>query len=130
MHITNQSRKVIGIAGEPLLPGDTKEIPEEYINHPSIQEYVKKGVVSTDQVVTAPFVIHEISDAKKEEIEKAAIARYLAEQQTKQTQSETGTIKSTKKSESSKKAKPVEATVTNESTEDQLEEKDIQELTV
>ena len=43
MEVINKSRKIIGIQGEPLLPGYQMELPEGYETHPSIIKNKKKG---------------------------------------------------------------------------------------
>lgn len=53
MKIINKSRKIIGINGEPLLPGADLELPEEMETHPVISYYLQKGIVVDSQNVSA-----------------------------------------------------------------------------
>lgn len=82
MKIVNKSRKIIAINGEPLLPGATMELPKELVNHPSIKEYLAKGVVAdalaAADAVSAPGTI---SDEERAKIAEEAIAKYKAEQE-------------------------------------------------
>lgn len=80
MKIINRSRKIIGISGEPLLPGETMELPEELEGSEDIRHYISKGVLGDADAATSsgPAII---SDEEKERIEKEAIARYKAEQE-------------------------------------------------
>ena len=43
MEIINKSRKIIGINGEPLLPGEKMTLHNGLESHPSIKEYLAKG---------------------------------------------------------------------------------------
>lgn len=53
MKIINKSRKIIGINGEPLLPGADLELPEGMETHPVISYYLQKGIVVDSQNVSA-----------------------------------------------------------------------------
>ena len=73
MKIINKSRKIIGINGEPLLPGADLELPEGMETHPVISYYLQKGIVVDSQNVSA--------EEKTAHIEEEAIAKYKAEQE-------------------------------------------------
>lgn len=80
MKIINKSRKIIGINGEPLLPGADLELPEEMETHPVISYYLQKGIVVDSQNVSAEEKTG-ISDLERAHIEEEAIAKYKAEQE-------------------------------------------------
>ena len=80
MKIINKSRKIIGINGEPLLPGADLELPEGMETHPVISYYLQKGIVVDSQNVSAEEKTG-ISDLEKARIEEEAIAKYKAEQE-------------------------------------------------
>ena len=76
MKIINKSRKIIGINGEPLLPGADLELPEGMETHPVISYYLQKGIVVDSQNVSAEEKTG-ISDLEKARIEEEAIAKYV-----------------------------------------------------
>lgn len=80
MKIINKSRKIIGINGEPLLPGADLELPEGMETHPAISYYLQKGIVVDSQNVSAEEKTG-ISDLERAHIEEEAIAKYKAEQE-------------------------------------------------
>ena len=80
MKIINKSRKIIGINGEPLLPGADLELPEGMETHPVISYYLQKGIVVDSQNVSAEEKTG-ISDLERAHIEEEAIAKYKAEQE-------------------------------------------------
>lgn len=80
MKIINKSRKIIGINGEPLLPGADLEFPEGMETHPVISYYLQKGIVVDSQNVSAEEKTG-ISDLERAHIEEEAIAKYKAEQE-------------------------------------------------
>ena len=80
MKIINKSRKIIGINGEPLLPGADLELPEGMETHPVISYYLEKGIVVDSQNVSAEENTG-ISDLDRARIEEEAIAKYKAEQE-------------------------------------------------
>ena len=80
MKIINKSRKIIGINGEPLLPGADLELPEGMETHPVISCYLQKGIVVDSQNVSAEEKTG-ISDLERARIEEEAIAKYKAEQE-------------------------------------------------
>ena len=80
MKIINKSRKIIGINGEPLLPGADLELPEGMATHPVISYYLQKGIVVDSQNVSAEEKTG-ISDLERARIEEEAIAKYKAEQE-------------------------------------------------
>lgn len=80
MRVVNKSRKIIAIAGEPLLPGKDMELSDGYENHPSIADYMKsKVLVHADKTENSEAVC-ELSDEEKEKIAEEAVAKYKAEQ--------------------------------------------------
>lgn len=82
MNIINNSRKIISINGEPLLPTKTTELEVGMEKHPVIADYLAKGVIADTSKAVAPFDSSRgISDFERERIVKEAIARYKAEQE-------------------------------------------------
>lgn len=81
MKIINKSRKIIGINGEPLLPGAELELPDGMENHPVIAYYLEKGIVADSQNASTEQEKAGISDLERARIEEAAIAKYKAEQE-------------------------------------------------
>ena len=79
MKVINKSRKVIGINGEPLLPGKTMDLPEGAEKHPAIADYLKKGIL-VDSAKADMTVSAVISDSEKARIAEEAIANYKAQQ--------------------------------------------------
>lgn len=80
MKITNKSRKIIAINGEPLLPCTDMELPDGFQHHPAILDYLAKGIlVDSKKAVVSP-ADNGISDFEKTKIEEEAIARYKEEQ--------------------------------------------------
>lgn len=81
MRIYNRSRKIIGILGEPLLPGGSRELPSGYEKHPSIMDYLEKGEIEDADNPSGIIPKGGISDSEKAKIAEEAIARYKAEQE-------------------------------------------------
>lgn len=82
MNIINNSRKIISINGEPLLPGVTMNLSEGMEKHPSIADYLERGVIADANKAVAPSAVSaEISDFERAKIAEEAIAKYKAEQE-------------------------------------------------
>lgn len=81
MKVTNKSCKVIGIGGEPLLPGYTMELRDGLETHPSIADYLKKGILVDADKASAVESANGISDAERARIAEEAIANYKKEQE-------------------------------------------------
>lgn len=83
MRVVNKSRKIISIAGEPLLPGKSMELPEGYDQHPSIVDYISNGMLVDAVKANADNGTGAagISDEEKAKIAEEAIAKYIAEQE-------------------------------------------------
>lgn len=81
MRVINKSRKIIAINGEPFLPGTEMELPEGMEVHPSVLDYLKKGVLADVNTPSGAVVPTEISDFERARIAEEAIARYKAEQE-------------------------------------------------
>ncbi len=79
MKVTNKSRKIIAINGEPLLPGTDMELPEGFQQHPAIIDYLKKGILVDSEKAVASSE-NGISDFERAKIAEEAIARYKEEQ--------------------------------------------------
>lgn len=125
MKIVNKSRKIIGINGEPLLPGAALELPEGMEKHPVIGYYLAKGVIADSEHASADG----ISDLEKARIEEGAIAKYKAEQEAKTAkEAEIKAVKSMKKDDLFTKAAGMGLAVTDEDTVDTLKEKILAEL--
>lgn len=129
MKIINKSRKIIGINGEPLLPGADLELPEGMETHPVISYYLQKGIVVDSQNVSAEEKTG-ISDLEKARIEEAAIAKYKAEQEkaAKTKEAEIKAVKTMKKDDLLTKAVGMGLEVTDDDTVDTLKEKIVAEL--
>lgn len=81
MKVVNKSRKIIGIGGQPLLPGYTMELPDGLEAHPSIADYLKKGtLVDADKDISVKET-GGISEHERAQIEAEAIAKYKREQE-------------------------------------------------
>lgn len=129
MKIFNKSRKIIGINGEPLLPGADLELPEGMETHPVISYYLQKGIVVDSQNVSAEEKTG-ISDLEKARIEEEAIAKYKAEQEkaAKTREAEIKAVKTMKKDDLLTKAVGMGLEVTDDDTVDTLKEKIVAEL--
>ena len=129
MKIINKSRKIIGINGEPLLPGADLELPEGMETHPVISYYLEKGIVVDSQNVSAEENTG-ISDLDRARIEEEAIAKYKAEQENaaKAKESEIKAVKTMKKDDLLTKAVGMGLEVTDDDTVDTLKEKIVAEL--
>ena len=129
MKIINKSRQIIGINGEPLLPGADLELPEGMETHPVISYYLQKGIVVDSQNVSAEEKTG-ISDLEKARIEEEAIAKYKAEQEkaAKTKEAEIKAVKTMKKDDLLTKAVGMGLEVTDDDTVDTLKEKIVAEL--
>lgn len=129
MKIINKSRKIIGINGEPLLPGADLELPEGMETHPVISYYLQKGIVVDSQNVSAEEKTG-ISDLEKARIEEEAIAKYKAEQEkaAKTKEAEIKAVKTMKKDDLLTKAVGMGLEVTDDDTVDTLKDKIVAEL--
>lgn len=128
MKIINKSRKIIGINGEPLLPGADLELPEGMETHPVISYYLEKGIVVDSQNVSAEENTG-ISDLDRARIEEEAIAKYKAEQEkAKAKEAEIKAVKTMKKDDLLTKAVGMGLEVTDDDTVDTLKEKIVAEL--
>ena len=129
MKIINKSRKIIGINGEPLLPGADLELPEGMETHPVISYYLQKGIVVDSQNVSAEENTG-ISDLDRARIEEEAIAKYKAEQENaaKAKEAEIKAVKTMKKDDLLTKAVGMGLEVTDDDTVDTLKEKIVAEL--
>lgn len=104
MKIVNKSRKIIGINGEPLLPGADMEIIKEIAKNPVIEDYLKRGVIADVNKAVAPSTAStEISDAERAKIAEEAIAKYKAEQEAIAKAEAAKKAKEEKKAEAEKK---------------------------
>lgn len=129
MKIINKSRKIIGINGEPLLPGADLELPEGMETHPVISYYLQKGIVVDSQNVSAEEKTG-ISDLEKARIEEEAIAKYKAEQEkaAKTKEAEIKAVNTMKKDDLLTKAVGMGLEVTDDDTVDTLKKKIVAEL--
>ena len=129
MKIINKSRKIIGINGEPLLPGADLELPEGMETHPVISYYLEKGIVVDSKNVSAEENTGN-SDLDRARIEEEAIAKYKAEQEkaAKAKEAEIKAVKTMKKDDLLTKAVGMGLEVTDDDTVDTLKEKIVAEL--
>ncbi len=135
MKVINKSRKIIAIAGEPLLPGNDMELPKGYDKHPSIVDYLKSGVLAdaTKASVGNGEAASGLSDEERAKIANEAIAKYKAEQEAiaraqAEKKAEIGAVKSMKKDELLTKAAGMGVEVADDDKVDALKEKIIAAL--
>lgn len=132
MRIVNSSRKVIGIQGKTLLPGEKLTLKQGEEQHPMIQFYLKQGILCDADSETKISSGH-MHQAEREKIEKEAIERYKKEQAEYQEakekkEAEIKAIQGMKKKELVKKALGMGIEVQDSDTEEILKEKIIQEM--
>lgn len=120
MRVINRSRKIIAINGEPFLPGTKMELPEGLEVHPSVLDYLKKGVLADVNTPPGAVVPTEISDFERARIAEEAIVRYKAEQEKKDAVE--AEIRAMKKPELLKKAVGMGLEVKDDDTVDVLKE--------
>lgn len=123
MKVINGSRKIIGIAGEPLLPDKEMTLDAEMEKHPAILEYLKKGVlIDADKAKDVP-VADGIDPVERERIEAEAIRKYKEEQAAAEAKAnEIKAVKAMKKDELMKKAVAMGIEVKDEDTADAIRE--------
>lgn len=80
MKVINKSRKIIGINGDPLLPGAELTLPDGMENHPVISFYLGKGILVDANNVSSSSE-DNITDDERKRIAEEAIAKYKAEQE-------------------------------------------------
>lgn len=76
MQIINKSRKIIGINGEPVLPGASINLPDGVENHPAIAYYMEKGIVADAEKDIPTVTDIGISDFERARIAEEAVAEY------------------------------------------------------
>jgi hypothetical protein len=81
MKIINKSRKIIGINGEPLLPGKDMVLPDGMEKNPCVADYLAKGIVADADKDTQNTAADGVSDFERAKIAEEAIAKYKAEQE-------------------------------------------------
>ena len=128
MKVTNKSRKIIAINGEPLLPGTDMELPESFQDHPSIIDYLKKGILVDSEKAAASSAGNGISDFERAKIAEEAISRYKEEQAAiAAAQAEIKAVQSMKKPELLTKAAGMGLEVKDDDTVEILKEKKMQD---
>lgn len=120
MKVINKSRKIIGIDGEPLLPGNDITLKDGFESHPIIQDYLEKGILANVENITALSAENVLNDMEREKIEAEAIAKYKAEQEAKA--NEIKAVKAMKKDELLKKAISMEIEVKDDDTAEAIRE--------
>lgn len=128
MKVYNRSRKIIGILGEPLLPGGSRELPPGYEGHPSILGYLEAGQLEDAQNPAGMASKGGISASEKEKIAEEAVARYKAEQERiaaeqAAREEEIAALKAMKKQELITKAAGMGLEAQDDDTADELREK-------
>jgi hypothetical protein len=78
MKIINKSRKIIGINGEPFLPGKVMVLADGMEENPCIADYLAKGIIANADAGAADA--EAVSEAEKAKIEEEAVERYKAQQ--------------------------------------------------
>ena len=113
MKVINKSRKIIGINGEPLLPGAEIELLAGQETHPVVKFYLEKGILAVSythlRAHDTPKKCDDISDLERAKIAEAAIAEYKAKQEAivaakAEKEAEIKAVKSMKKEELQLKA--------------------------
>lgn len=128
MKVTNKSRKIIAINGEPLLPGKDMELPEGFQHHPSIIDYLEKGILVDSEKASTSSDDNGISDFERAKIAEEAVARYKEEQAAiaaaqEEKEAEIKAVQSMKKPELLTKAAGMGLEVKDDDTVDILKEK-------
>lgn len=121
MKVINKSRKIIGINGEPFLPGTEMELPEGFQHHPAIIDYMAKGILVDSAKADDSPADNGISDLERAKIAEEAISRYKEEQAEKE--AEIKAVQSMKKPELLTKAAGMGLEVKDDDTVDILKEK-------
>lgn len=121
MKVINNSRKIIGIVGEPLLPNQDLTLEEGLEKHPTIQEYLKKGIlIDADKTSNTP-VAGGIDAAEREKIAAEAIEKYKAEQAAEEAkENEIKAVKAMRKDDLLKKAVAMGIEVKDEDTAEDI----------
>lgn len=88
MQIINRSRKIIGINGEPVLPGASVNLPEGAENNPAIAYYLEKGIVVDAKKDIQSGTSAGISDFERAKIAEEAVAEYKKQQEEAAAQAE------------------------------------------
>lgn len=78
MKIINKSRKIIGINGEPFLPGKVMVLADGMEKNPCIADYLAKGILANADA--GGVNTEAVSEAEKAKIEEEAVERYKAQQ--------------------------------------------------
>lgn len=133
MRIINSSRKVIGIKEKTLLPGETLILEHGEEKNPTIQFYLKQGILSNADSKKVGFSDSDINQEEKEKIEKEAVERYKKEQEEYQAakdkkEAEIKAVKGMKKKDLAKKALGMGIEFQDSDTEEILKEKIIQAI--
>lgn len=128
MKVTNKSRKIIAINGEPLLPGKDMELSEGFQHHPSIIDYLEKGILVDSEKASTSSDDNGISDFERAKIAEEAVARYKEEQAAiaaaqEEKEAEIKAVQSMKKPELLTKAAGMGLEVKDDDTVDILKEK-------
>jgi hypothetical protein len=128
MKIINKSRKIIGINGEPLLPGKDMVLPDGMEKNPCVADYLEKGIVADADKDTQNTAADGVSDFERAKIAEDAIAKYKAEQEAlaaaqAEKEAEINAVKGMKKAALLKKAAGMEIEVKDDDTEETVREK-------
>jgi hypothetical protein len=128
MKIINKSRKIIGINGEPLLPGKDMVLPDGMEKNPCVADYLAKGIVADADKDTQNTAADGVSDFERAKIAEDAIAKYKAEQEAlavaqAEKEAEINAVKGMKKAALLKKAAGMEIEVKDDDTEETVREK-------
>lgn len=128
MKIINKSRKIIGINGEPLLPGKDMVLPDGMEKNPCVADYLAKGIVADADKDTQNTAADGVSDFERAKIAEEAIAKYKAEQEAlaaaqAEKEAEIKAVKGMKKDDLLKKAAGMEIEVKDDDTAETVREK-------
>lgn len=128
MKVINKSHKIIGIGGEPLLPGNTMELTGRQEANPVIAGFLKSGTLVDASKDVPGSVPGGISDFERQRIAEEAIAQYKKEQEAAAhaqavRQAEIREVKNMKKDELLRKAAGMGLDVKDDDTVDTMKEK-------
>lgn len=128
MKVINKSHKIIGIGGEPLLPGRTMELTGGQQENPVIAGFLKSGTLADASKDVPGSMPGGISDFERQRIADEAVAKYKKEQEElasaqAERQAEAREVKNMKKDELLKKAAVMGLDVRDDDTVDTLKEK-------
>ena len=127
MKVINKSHKIIGIGGEPLLPGYAMELTGGQLENPVIAGFLESGILVDSSMDVPGSPSGGLSDFERQKIAEEAIAQYKREQEAAASaqaakQAEIREVKNMKKDELLTKAAGMGLDVKDDDTVDTLKE--------